>query len=74
MHVAFKDDLEEIKLEDPGVSHSEIIEDGFFMKDFSPIRAADKDEEFTEVAPKSIETIKALGNTSNPQIKKLFSY
>ena len=41
------------------------IEDGFFIKDFSPIRA-DKEDEFKEAAPKSIETIRALGTTNNP--------
>ena len=64
VHIAFKDDLEEIKLEDPGISRND-IEDGFFMQDFSPIRA-DKEDEYKEVAPKSIDTIRALGTTNNP--------
>jgi hypothetical protein len=64
VHIAFRDDFDEIKQEDPGMSRID-LEDGFFMKDFSPIRA-DKEDEFKEAAPKSIETIRALGTTNNP--------
>jgi hypothetical protein len=42
------------------------------MKDLSPIRAATESQD----APLSaaVESIRALGTTTNPQIKKLFSY
>ena len=43
------------------------------MKELSPIRADGSDN---QEAPKlaAVESIRALGSTSNPQIKKLFSY
>lgn len=65
----FQEDLEEIK-------QSQACEeegDAFFMKELSPIRAPCCESLEAPISA-AVESIRALGNTNNPQIKKLFSY